>query len=182
MKTTFKVLAALFSLGMVILVGLHLFLQYGLTKAMRDVVLPRVQEETGVEVRVGRLSLNVPSGILYLKNLEVRNPAGFLLENLASIDRINVEVDFLSLLKQKLIRVKNVEIENALVNVIRNQDGELNINRFQEDLSQPAESRPIPETRHPLPETVPAPSGSASVVVESKSFPEVLRQLKELVK
>ena len=39
MKTSFKVLGAIMALGLVILLGLHLFLQYGLTKAMRDVVL-----------------------------------------------------------------------------------------------------------------------------------------------
>jgi hypothetical protein len=153
MKTTLKVLTAILTLGLVILIGLHLFLQYGLTRTMREVVLPRLEAETGIAATVGRLSINLPNGILYLKDVAVKNPAGFLLENMASIDRINVEVDILSLLKQKLIRVKNIEIENALVNVIRNKDGEININRVQEGMPQPphpaVEGRPVPDGGKP---------------------------------
>ncbi len=137
MKTTFKVWVSIFGLGLVILLGLHLFLQFGLTKTMRDVVLPRIEAETGIRVEVGRLSLNVPNGTLYLKDVELRNPEGFLLENMVSIDRINVEVAVLSLLKQKPIRVKNIEVENALVNVIRNKDGEVNMSHRKEKPPEP---------------------------------------------
>ncbi len=163
MKTTLKVLTAILTLGLVILIGLHLFLQYGLTKTMREVVLPRLEAETGIAATVGRLSINLPNGMLYLKDVAIKNPEGFLLENMASIDRINVEVDILSLLKQKLIRVKNIEIENALVNVIRNKDGEININRVQEGMPPPppppVEGRPVPDGGKPdveAPSTTPA--------------------------
>jgi len=92
MKTTFKVIAAIFGLGMVILLGLHLFLQHGLTRTMRDVVLPRIKAETGIDARVGRLSINLPNGILYLNDVAVKNPDGFLLENLASVERVRLEI------------------------------------------------------------------------------------------
>ncbi len=174
MKTTFKVLTAILALGIVILVGLHLFLQYGLTQVMRDVVLPRVKAETGIDARVGKLSLNVPGGILYLKEVVVKNPEGFLLENLASIDRVIIEVDVLSLLKQKLIHVKNIEVENALVNVVRNKAGEININQVQERLPQPVEPRPVPDVGEPAPEPVPEPGTPVPEAAESKPLPELL--------
>ena len=88
MKTTLKTLAAIFALGLVVLLGLHLFLQHGLTKTMREVVLPRIKAKTGIDARVGRLSINLPSGILYLDDVAVKNPDGFLLENLASVERM----------------------------------------------------------------------------------------------
>ncbi len=152
MKITFKVLVFIFGLGVVILLGLHLFLQFGLTKTMREVVLPKIEAETGIAATVGRLSINLPNGILRLNDVAIKNPEGFLLENMASIKRINVEVDILSLLKKKLIIVKNIEVENGLFNVIRNQTGDWNISRIQEEGPlPPVGERPIPEVEAPAP-------------------------------
>jgi hypothetical protein len=146
MKTSFKVITAIFALGLVILVGLHLFLQYGLTKTMREVVLPQLKAETGIDAQVGRLSLNVAKGTLHLKDIGVKNPEGFLLENLASVKQIDVEVSIPSLFKQKLIQVRHIQVQQALINVVRNKDGEVNLNKLQESLSQRSiESQPVPE-------------------------------------
>ena len=174
MKTTFKVLTAISGLGLLILIGLHLFLQYGLTKTLRDVVLPRIKSENGIDVRVGRLSINLPNGILYLNGVEVKNPEGFLLENLASIERVRVEVDLYSLLKQQPILVKNIEVKNARLNVIRNQNGEINLNRLQDVSSSPA---PLPAEEYPALEQLPDADlepAPAPEITEPKLFPEVL--------
>ena len=175
MKTTFKVFGSIFALGMVVLLGLHLFLQYGLTKTMREVVLPRVKAETGIDVRVGGLSINLPDGILYLKEVEVKNPDGFFLENLASVKRVAVEVDLLSLLTQKLVLVKNIEVEKALLNVVRNREGELNLDQLQE--VPPPSARPVPESGKAPPEKVPEVGrepAPAPQPAEAKPLPEVL--------
>ena len=153
MKTTFKFLACIFALGVVILLGLHIFLQYGLTKAMRAVVLPRIQQETGIDLQVRSLSLNVPGGILYLNGVSVKNPAGYPLENLASIDRIYVELDSVSMLLQKPILIHKVQLENALVNIIRTEEGILNSDEVLSGLPQveevPAEKKPAPLPEQP---------------------------------
>jgi hypothetical protein len=172
MKTTFKVLIAIFAVGAVILLGLHLFLQYGLTKSLREVVLPRVKAETGIDVRVGGLSINVASGLLYLKEVEVKNPDGFLFENLASIARVTIEVDIPSLFGKKLILVKNVAVESALVNVIRNKAGEININTMQEALPQPAEPRTVPDIEKPPTEKI--PETGTPEPAKPKPLPEIL--------
>lgn len=177
MKTTFKVLTAIFMLGLVILIGLHLFLQFGLTQSMQEVVLPRIKSETGIDVRVGRLSINLPNGILYLNDVAVKNPDGFLLENLAAVERVRIEVDLFSLLKQNPILVKSIEVENALLNVIRNKDGEINLNQLVPPSPSPA---PVPEIEQPAPErepevareTIPAPERT-----EPKTLPEVLIEM-----
>ncbi|RKX46944.1 MAG: hypothetical protein DRP64_02475, partial [Verrucomicrobia bacterium] len=176
MKTTFKVIAAIFGLGMVILLGLHLFLQHGLTRTMRDVVLPRIKAETGIDARVGRLSINLPNGILYLNDVAVKNPDGFLLENLASVERVRLEIDLYSLLKQKPIIVKSIEVEQALLNVVRNQAGEINLNQLQ---AAAPSSEPLPYTEQPPPEKAPdlrrePPAPAPEPVVEAKPLPEVM--------
>jgi hypothetical protein len=175
MKTNFKVIASVVALGLVILTILHIFLQYGLTKAMRDVVLPRIKQETGIDVQVGRLSINVAAGRLFLKNVSIRNPEGFALENLVSADRIEVVVDIASLFRQKPLRVKKVELKNAVVNVVRNRAGELNFNALQERLpiqpEQPAPAgQPGPETGGREPQAGQPEPGP----VETKPLPEVL--------
>jgi hypothetical protein len=175
MKTTYKVIAAIFALGLVILLGLHLFLQYGLTKAMREVVLPRIRQSTGIDVQVDRLSINLPNGRLCLKGAAIRNPEGFAPQDLASVRNIKVEVDIPSLLKRPLIRVRHVTIEDARVNVVRNEAGEFNIRRLQEGRPQPA----APTGRPPGPSTgIPreAPESSAGQPEAGppKPLPEVL--------
>jgi len=176
MKTIFKVVVAIFGLGTVILVGFHLIMLYGLTSAMREVVLPGIKEQTGIDARVGRLSINLAEGMLYLNDVKLLNPEGFLLENLASVDRIEVEVDIPSLFKQKPLHVKRVEVDNALVNVIRNQDGEFNIQKLQEGIPQPqpdTQQQPPPETERPTPGQRPEP-GQPTTQPEPEPLPEML--------
>lgn len=158
-------------LGLVILVCLHIFLQYGLTNAMRDIVLPRIKEETGIDARVGRLSINVPGGILSLKEVAIRNPEGYLLENLASVDRIQVEFDILSLLKKKPILVKNIEVKNALLNIVRNKDGDFNLQGLPG--ARPTEAPPVAEPSEP-PAVEPGGPLPAAQPAEAKPWPEIL--------
>ena len=177
MKATIKVLGAIFSLGLVMAVIFHLVMLYGLTKAMRDVVLPRVKQETGVDVRVGKLSINVANGLLFLRDIEVRNPEGFLLENMASVERVEVEVDLLSLLSKKPIQIKSIEVENALVNVIRNQAGEINISTMQAGLPEPPApstgQEQVPDRVKPSPEKAPRGDG-VEPTQKAEPFPEML--------
>ncbi|HEY5621400.1 MAG TPA: hypothetical protein VIR77_02255, partial [Pontiella sp.] len=123
MKTTFKVISSIFALGAVILLALHLTLVYGLTRAMREVVLPRIKAETGIDAQVGRLSINLAAGQLFLNQIEIRNPDGFFPENLVSVDRVEVTVDVRSLFSQNPVQIENITVQDALVNVVRNRQG-----------------------------------------------------------
>lgn len=176
MKATFKVLGLMFGLGAVILVIFHIVMLFGLTKAMREVVLPRIKAETGIDARVGKLSINVPKGMLYLDDVEIRNPEGFLLENMASVDRINVKVNLKSMLLQKPLIVHNVEVENALVNVIRNEDGEINVSSLKGRRPPPRTDLPtqVPEPGKRPPEKVPESGTKRPPVEPKKPLPELL--------
>jgi len=177
MKITLKVVGAVFGLGLVILLGLHLFLQYGLTKMMSEVVLPQIKAETGIDARVGRLSINLPNGLLYLNDVVIKNPDGFFLENLASIERVRLEVDLYSLLKQKPLRIKSVDVEQALLNVVRNSAGEINLNQLQP--ARPPVEPPL-QTEYPIPEQAPSPAeprpepAPAPMPMEEQGLPEVV--------
>ncbi len=180
MKTSFKVLVSIGVLGVVILLGLHLFLQFGLTNMMRKVVLPQIKADYGIDARVGRLSINLPNGLLYLKEVEVKNPEGFLLENMVSIERVVVQVNLFSLLNKKPVLVNRVEVENALFNVIRNQEGAFNIDSLQAAVP-PSESvqtvgKQLPENVPESGKELPAPSSqpAPSEMTEPQPLPEVL--------
>lgn len=177
MKKIFKVFCSIFGLGAVILLVFHLVMLYGLTQAMREVILPQLEEESGIAVKVGRLSINVANGKLFLNDVEVQNPEGFLLENMAKIERVEVAVDIRSLIMQKPLIVKNVEVENALINVIRNKKGELNINAFgaqslvQHDLPSKKKPATKPDDLYVHSETS---EQSTVPQKQSKPFPEIL--------
>lgn len=149
MKTTFKIMGLVAGLGLVLLLSLHLFLQYGLTRAMREVVLPRIRQETGIDLRVGGLSINLPKGQLAIREIEVRNPEGFLLENLASVGRVVLEVDLLRLLKDKTLAVHDLEIEGGVVNIVRDREGVTNLERLEAGLAQPPLSPSLSESASP---------------------------------
>lgn len=175
MKTSFKVIALVFALGIIILTMLHIFLQHGLTTTLHEVILPRVRQETGIDVQVGRLSINAAGGRLFLKKVSIRNPDGFALENLASVDRIEVVVDIVSLFRQKPLRVEKIEFKNAVLNVVRNREGELNIDALQERLPAPPQQpvpggQPIPEPGRREPEPRPPAPGPE----KPKPLPELL--------
>ena len=176
MKTTIKVFGLIFGLGAVILLVFHLVMLHGLTNAMRDVILPRVKAESGIDVKVGRLSINVASGQLFLDDLEIRNPEGFLLENFASVERVSVEVDVMSLITKKPYHFKHVEVENALVNIIRNKDGEVNVQMLQQTSAlsvPPSEPQQQPEVERPLPDRRPQP-GQPAPQKKPTDIPEMI--------
>ena len=133
-EKTFKVIAAIFALGGIILLLLHVFLLFGLTKTMREAVLPQIKEQTGLDVRVGGLSINIPNGRMVLESVEVRNPEGFLLENALSVGRINLELDMATLVSSEPILIRDVSVDDVRLNVIRNRDGEFNVIKLQEGL------------------------------------------------
>lgn len=174
MKTNFKVIGSIFGLGLVILIMLQVFLQYGLTKTMRDVVLPRVKQETGIDVEVGRLSINLAGGRLLLKKVAIRNPEGFALENLASADRVEVVVDIASLIRQKPLRVKKVELKNAVVNAVRNPEGVLNFDTLQERLPPPQQPGPDGQPGPEIGGREPPAGTPAPMPEKPEPLPEVL--------
>lgn len=146
MKKLFKAMASVFGLGAVILVLLHLFLLHGLTNAMRKVVLPRIHEQTGIEVVVDDLSINIPHGLMYLKGVEVRNPEGFKTENAASIAEIVLKLDVPSLLRGRMVRINEVTIGQSVVNAVRNVEGEINLVLLQAALPKAESAEPSGET------------------------------------
>ncbi|MBT8046359.1 MAG: hypothetical protein KJN67_04255, partial [Pontiella sp.] len=82
--------------------------------------------------------------------------------------------DIPSLFKQKLILVNEIEVENALVNVIRNKAGEINLDKLQEGLPKPAPPSAEPAPAKDLPKVEPVPAAEPPADKESKPLPEIL--------
>ena len=160
MKKTFKVLGYLFGLGAAILLGLHLFLVYGLTRMMNETILPELEQKYGLKIQVQKLSINIPNGMLYLKKITLQNPDGFLLENLASVDEVKVEVDLHSILGRKPLIVRRIEVEKALLNIIRNADGVFNLAALKS--SMPSPPPPQPPQKYQPPSGIEQPAAPAT--------------------
>src|SRR5690606_22665141 len=132
--------------------------------------------ETGIDVQVGGLSINLANGFLYLKDLEVKNPPGFLLENLATVGRVTVEVDISSMFRQKPIRINHIEEENVWLNEVRNKACNIDVDYLQSEHSPPAgpsKGIGLPAPDH-APDSVPPAPSSGPTSVQTKPLPEVL--------
>jgi hypothetical protein len=112
-------------------------------------------------------------GRLELREISVKNPEGFLLEHLASVDRADLLVDIPSLLRRKGLLVRDIQVQNARVNVVRNQRGELNIEHVRGRLRS-GEKGPEPASSEPIPPREPAPERPSLPPKEPKPLPEVL--------
>jgi len=131
MKKIFKILFLIASMSVLILIGLHFFLQYGLTNTMRKVVLPRIEKETGIRTTIGDLSINLPKGTLNLWEVSIKNPKGFILDDVAKVNHILIKIDFWALLTSNKIKIEKIAVYDMLVNVIRNKEGDLNLKSFE---------------------------------------------------
>ncbi|MCF7848120.1 MAG: hypothetical protein K9M45_04655 [Kiritimatiellales bacterium] len=167
MKKALKFIIGLVVVLVLLLAGLQLFLKFGLTRTLQTAVLPRLKTETGIDARVGGLSVDVLGGKVLLRDLVVKNPAGFLLNDMVTVDRISMDLDIPSLLRREVILVKSVKVENTLINVVRNKAGEINVQKLADGLpktkkkvppGQPKEPRPteppekVPKPGKPVPE------------------------------
>jgi len=133
MKKLLKILFTILSLGIISLIGLHFFLQHGLTNTMQNIVLPRIEKETGIRATIQNLSINLLKGTLNLREVAIKNPEGFVLDDAAKIDHILVRIDFWALLTTDQIKIEDIEIKNALLNVIRNPQGQINLKEFEKE-------------------------------------------------
>jgi len=175
MKNTFKILGYLFGLGAVILLGLHLFLLHGLTRMINETILPDLEQKYGLKIQVQKLSINIPNGMLYLKKITLQNPDGFLLENLASVEEVKVEVDLHSVLRRQPLVIRRIEVEKALLNIIRNADGVFNVSALKASMSpaEPAPQQPLPPSGIQQPSAPSAPPPPPEQVYPP---PEILLQ------
>ncbi len=99
----------------------------------RDSLMDELSARVGRDVSVEKLSLSFSpvKGLgLYIEGIKMMEDASFSSKVFLSIDRIKLDVDVLTYLKEKRIHVSSVWIKSPLIRVVRNQEGKMNVRQF----------------------------------------------------
>jgi len=122
---TLVVLAAL-------IIGLQSFFAYGLTRYMRKLAQPALKELLNLDVKINRVSLNLLRGAVCIHGIRISNPTGFHEPDLVTIRRFSLDIGVVPLLLHQTIVIEEVDIKDAVLFVIRNKDGQINIRNVRD--------------------------------------------------
>ncbi|MFH1441390.1 MAG: hypothetical protein ABIH18_05065 [Candidatus Omnitrophota bacterium] len=103
----------------------------------------------GADVRIGSLSFGIFKHRVVINNLKVYNPTGFPKEILLDLPKIRVDYDLPSLLK-KQVYLKHVEVNLRELVVIKNKEGQLNVNSLKVSQKQEAKAKEKPAEAMPF--------------------------------
>ncbi len=123
---------------LILMVLLHLGLLYGLSWVVKKTVLPQVASQLDVEVCLGRLSVNLPAGLVVLRDIKISNLEDFIPDKLAIIPYAEIKVEVGSLFTRNPLMVRHVYLKNGEINLVRNRQGVLNFHVLQKRLSDAA--------------------------------------------
>jgi len=167
MKKLLKITVGICIAVVVILLGLQIFLNHGLNPVVQN-VLPTVSEKLGTKVSLGDVSINLFGGALTAEDAAVANPAGFEEPNILAVDRIGLDVSLPALL-DRVVRVSDADIENAVFTLERNTAGDINLQKLQEQMPKSSATNAAP-AETPPPAVAEQPKAEPA---EQESVPEV---------
>lgn len=130
MKLILIILAALFLLGV--------FKNF----AVQSVVSLAGSSVVGAKVRMSGLSIGVFNQAIKIKSFRLYNPPDFPKGLLIEIPKIEVAYDLGALLKGKL-HLKNVIVDLKQTVIVKNEDGNLNVNSLKVAKKQDKPSKPL---------------------------------------
>lgn len=120
--------------------------------------LPPVKEKLQVQVlEVGGASVNLLGGSVRIDSIKVGNPNGFQEPILFSLDRFMVDIGIGKLIKAAIrkeidLEIPRVELKNAELQLIRNEEGDINLKVLSDTLNagkaettgeQPKKDKPL---------------------------------------
>jgi len=138
-----KILGKLMALLVVVLVILVLARNIVVKAAMET----GVRLMTGMPLHVGKLDINLANSFVDIESLVVKNPAGYHDTALVDIPKILVAYNFQDILKGK-VHLKNIEFDMKQFTVVKNEKGELNLDRLR---ALQGTQRPAAPTAKPAP-------------------------------
>ena len=162
MKILIRILLILVLLVVVGVFALNLFLEKGLNPAIQAAI-PKAEEKMGVDLAVGNASISLFAGSMTLEEVAVGNPKGFNQPELFTLAKSVQDVALLPLITKQEIRIQEVTIEQSNLTVVRNTDGDINLQVLlaalqgdtppTEEETPPAEeeTEKTPEEPQPLP-------------------------------
>ena len=138
MSIFFKVLKGLlisvFVLLLVAIIGVWGFLKYGLTGTIQQLVLPEVSSQAGIDAELEHAELDIFRGALLIRDLRVKNPAGFAEPDLMVAEEVEALVNFKSLFAMRHIEIQTLRLQGAKVHVVRNSEKAFNVLKIQSEL------------------------------------------------
>lgn len=132
-----RIIIVILALLIVAVVGLQIFLAYGLTNSMRKWVLPLIKEKYNLDVDIDHVSVNLLAGSLSVHGINIANPPDFIDANIISTKRCELDVGLLTLLKGGITEIEKAAVKDMQFNVILNKKGQLNIAVISENMPQP---------------------------------------------
>jgi uncharacterized protein involved in outer membrane biogenesis len=100
----------------------------------RPQVVSYLQEKTGKQVEIGRLSLTFSPVAIHIDRFGVRNPPIFPRGYVLQVARIDAELSVKALLHREVL-IKSVTLENPVVNLTSDPDGPWNFENPQANVS-----------------------------------------------
>ncbi len=125
-----------FRLFLVLLV-LVIALLLSVDSITRAVVERRLRAETGLDVRVGSLSLGLLSPVITIENLKIYNRPEFGGSPLVDLPELHLVYDRAELSKHRL-RCKLVRINLSELNLVQNKSGQINLTLLPVTTNAPA--------------------------------------------
>lgn len=94
-----------------------------------------LQERTGKQVEMGRLSLTLFPLCLHIDNFGVKNPPLFPAGYVVKVSRIDAELSFTALLKRQIV-ITSIILSDPVIQLTSDPDGPWNFENPQAELSQ----------------------------------------------
>lgn len=97
------------------------------------IVTSIIRSRTGFSVQVDRLTVNPFSGVMVIRGLNVKNPAGWPAAEFVDLREFRADVSLLSLLGDRII-ADEIVVDLPRLTLVKNQQGVLNAVAFKEAL------------------------------------------------
>lgn len=138
-----KTLIVIVVLHVAAVIGLQLFLAYGLTDSLRQWVLPMAKERWNLDVTLERVSVNLLGGSLSIHGVQVINPPGFDDKSMITMKRFKLTIGLLALFRGGIAEIEKAAIRDASLSVVRNREGTLNIEPALEAIHTAMSNAPV---------------------------------------
>lgn len=170
MKHLIRALFIILLLTVLFAGGLIIFLKKGLTGPVRQFVLPEISKQSGLELELEQVSVDLPGGSARIKGLQALNPPGFTEDHLLHIGSADAMLNLRSLKTRNPIELRKLTLENVNLEIIRNRDGKLNIEPLLAQKTGVPAGTPVPQ---PEPPAEPAPQTETQPGTMTESAQEI---------
>ena len=152
MRRLLKFCAGLLLIPILLVVGIHLYLQYGLTGLIHRTVLPEARRKANITIDLDHASVNLLRGRADINGFRLGNPPGFIESDLFTLQHAHLSTALTPWLR-KAIHIRDCRIEGLTIQLIRQADGTMNFGRFNipESTTHRQPGPPPPETPRDIP-------------------------------